>query len=231
MDHEAVERDADEPRVGDFAPGGIEARRGELDVQLLPETRRPARVAARCVALVALLTGRARGVPTLIDPAAIPRGRRRLAPTVDELDLVATLQIDAGVGAGREEKFEIEFDVAVLPSGEEIFLRRIRGHVDQHARSREGDKGLLASRIAADATGELPVGAGSAKGRERVQRDRIRREERLGVSRRKEAEREDEGGTNEAGRGRHVGRNLAVPGPDGNGFSMAVGSSAFRQRK
>ena len=189
VDEKTVEKDFGEAGVFGFLAGGVEARGLELDVERLPEAGSAAGVGAGGGAFVTLFAGAAGGVPALVNAPAVGGGGIFFAPAVEELHFVAALEVDAGVGAGGQEEFEVEFDVAMVPGGEEVTagVGRFAGVADEHAGAGQGGERFLAPRVAAKAGGELPVGRDRLESGERIEGDARGREERLGA----DGERED----------------------------------------
>ena len=212
VNEKTVEGNFGEAGVFRFLAGGVEARGLKYDVQRLPETRGAAGVGAGRGALVAFLAGAAGGVPALINAAAVGGGRSFFPPAVEELDLVAALQIHAGVRAGGHEEFESELDVAVFPRGEEMAARflGLTGIAHEDAGAGGGGERFVATRVAGETGGELPVGGDGFEGRERIEGDAFRREERLGAGGGGEGREDREGGCDQSDTRQHAERGRQV---------------------
>ena len=109
LDKDVVEVDGEE--AGLFEKGAVfcEAGSAEFDEELLPLAGWFCGVDEWCVAFVAL--GLSFVVPAVVDGSHVAIGDFRFAVAVEDLDLVAPLKIDAGVGSLGDE--ELGFNGAV----------------------------------------------------------------------------------------------------------------------
>jgi hypothetical protein len=227
VDEVAVEEDFGEAGVFRFLAGGVETRGLKLDVERLPEAGGAAGVGAGRGAVVALVALAAGGVPARVNAPAVG-GRGRLhAPTIEELHLVTAHQVDAGIRAGAEEKFEIELDIAVLPRGEQVAagVGRLAGIADEDAGAGGGAEGFVATRVAGETAGEAPIGRGGFEGGEGVERHALGGEQRLGA---RGDERGNEDGDERKGACEHAGRagKAGHGGKWGRGRSVCAGAGA-----
>ena len=157
VDQKIVEEDPDEFGVGDFFAVGVEARGAKFYPKILPKAGRAGGVGAGREAVVALLALAAGGVPAVIDGAAVDVLRNLFSPAVEELNLVAAHEVDAGVGAGGEQEIEFELEIAMVPGGDEVGAVFLGGIVDEDAVAREADEFLFDARIAPEAGCDLPI--------------------------------------------------------------------------
>ena len=166
------------PGVSDLLPLLVKLRRPEQDTEVLPQPRRPADVDAGRTSFVAPLAFGPRLVPPLVDPARVRVLRRPPAPRVEELDLVAALEVDARVGPLRHQKVQLQLEVAVLPFGKEVAPVVLARLVDEDARAGRRPQVALRRPIRRHAPGDAPVGGRIAEGVEAVERDLVEREGR-----------------------------------------------------
>lgn len=132
VDELAILPDFDEPAVLSFFAGVIKSGCTKNDVERLPFAGTTAGVETRRMAVVAFAV-----IPTLIDAAAVAVFQVIVghAPTVEDLHFVTALNVNAGVGIGRDIEFNVNGGVAVLELGHQVALLAGRA---VHENSRAG---------------------------------------------------------------------------------------------
>jgi len=170
VEHDAVQSDAHEGGVTGLQAGRIKTRRPEYDVQVLPEPRRAGDVDGGGMAFVAFLALGTRFVPPFIDATDISRTRRRDAPAIEELNLVAALEINTRIRAPGHHDLEIQFDIGVFPRGKQVVSGALRLDIGEDTRSRRRRKGLIGVTIRRKPADNLPVAGGGLEAPQVVER-------------------------------------------------------------
>ena len=162
VDGYAVDFHGQEPGVPALIAGGVEPGRLERNAKILPEPRRLAGVdpRRRAFELGAVLA------PPLVDAAAVGEFGPRCAPTVQQLHLVATLQIDAGVRSPGHHELEFEIGVTVFEPAQQIVPGCGGRTVDEYPFALDGFQAVLFLGVSPYGAGGRPVGPGGLKCRQ-----------------------------------------------------------------
>src|SRR5574340_1555325 len=165
LHEQAVVEHPDEARVFGLFAAGVEAWRVEPDVIRLPFARR-----ARCVAHGRGATHAPLVDPAVVDAAAVRRRHRSLrSPAIEDLHLVETLQVNAGVRALGEHELYVKLRVAEFLVAHQVHGAVLRAVEDAvagaaHAtQARGSEQALPDDAFATDPLvlrGALPVPAG-----------------------------------------------------------------------
>ena len=156
VDRDAVDFHGQEPGVLHFAAVAVEPGCLKGDAKILPEPRRLAGVETRCGAFV---LGAVRA-PPLVDAAAVGESGLGCSPTVEQLHLVAALQIDAGVRSPGHHELELEIGVAVLEPAQQVVPGFGGRAIDEYPVAFDGFQAVLFVGISLYDAGGRPVGPG-----------------------------------------------------------------------
>ena len=124
---------------------------------MLPEPGCPAHVLARRDSLEAFQSPPTFLVPPLGDSAEVGEGRHADAPAVSEPHLVATHQVHAGGRSPGQHDVEREFEITVLPRGEELPGCVRRWTIDEHTSAGHHGEREGTSPIGGCATRNFPI--------------------------------------------------------------------------
>ena len=118
LDELPVEVDGEEARLFEELAPGIEAGSAEFDDELLPLSGGIGGIDEGRVAFEAFRIPLV--VPAVIDGSHVAIGGFFLAVAIEDLDLVTTLEIDAGVGAFWDDELGLDGAVSKLIDGLEV---------------------------------------------------------------------------------------------------------------
>ena len=156
VDRYAVDLHGQEPGILQFTAVAVEPGRLEGDAKILPEPRRLAGVDAWRRAFI---LGAVRA-PPLVDAAAVGESGSGFSPTVEQLHLVAALQVDAGVRSPGHHELELEIGVAVFEPAHQV-VPGCRGRsIDEYPIALDGFQAVLCFGVGPYGTGGQPIGFG-----------------------------------------------------------------------
>ena len=151
MDNDPVVPHLFEPGVGRLVTGGVEPRGPKDDVETLPLTGRLAGVIRRCGAADTLVVD-----PPFVHAAAVVQVDLRFVEAVENLNLVAALEIDPRVGPFGHHELDVQLAIAVAFVGIQIACPPGRA-VDHHALTRIDSQPAGVGKIGRDPAGGVPV--------------------------------------------------------------------------
>ncbi len=159
------------PRVVRLAAALVEAGGPEVDLKVLPEPGCPSGVDARRHAVEAFTAFLTPLVPPLVDSADVAKAGIADAPAVEELYLVASLQIDARIRACGHHEVELQRQIPMLPGREEVLAVVVGGGADENAGPGLHREMPGTVEIGVHVAREMPVIAGGLERAPVVQRD------------------------------------------------------------